>query len=374
MLPRVSIRKPRAQVYYFTNTQQLKTCFNQWRERPLFIWFISIIQIVVFIAELGISWSLTGTPIQIKPSFNPLIGPSVYVLINMGARFPPCMQEISGITDNSLLGFPCPNYTGLIEQEACNLSQLCGFSFSTSPNQWYRFIIPVFLHGGLVHIGVNLFGQFTLGASVEKKIGTLRLAVIYFASGIFGNIVGGNFAPKGLATVGCSGSLFGIIALTFLNILYDWHSNSCCQIIILIIGVVIDLGVGLLPLIDNFAHIGGFVMGFLLGLALLTSPITFRRRKEIYRDSSTEDQGKFKRFFYNRPGKWWMWWVLRFIFLTVTILIFVLSIQNVYSRMIHCTWCQYFDCLPINGWCNIGYFQTSATMSSTLTTYVNTTI
>jgi membrane associated rhomboid family serine protease len=363
---------------YSSTTSDQNECWGgiltKLRGRPWFTWFISIVEIVVFIAELGKSWSLTGSPIQTKPSFNPLIGPSGSLLINMGARFAPCMYAINQITDDSSLDFPCPNYTGLLEQNSCTLSELCGFGgVSTSPNQWYRFITPIFLHGGFVHILINILTQISFGAELEKKIGILRLAIIYFASGIFGNVLGANFAPNGAASVGCSGSLFGIFPLFLLDLLYNWQKKSCCLLIVLLLSVVINLGLGLLPIIDNFAHIGGFVMGLLLGVALLTSPPRFRLRKDINTNLSTIHQERLKRFVHNRSTKWWIWWIVRFIALAIAIAIFVLSILNIYLWKVRCTWCRYINCLPVNDWCDIGYLTTINTLNSTLTTRVYTT-
>jgi len=294
----------------------------------------------------------------------------------MGARFAPCMYEIKEIANSSFLRFPCPNYTGSDEQNPCSLNELCGFGgVSTPPNQWYRFIIPIFLHGGLLHIVVNVCAQLVMGIPVEKKIGSLRLAIIYFASGIFGDLVSGNFAPNGSTSVGCSGSLFGIVALFFLNLLFDWHNTSWCQFIFFIFGIIIDLALGLLPLIDNFAHIGGFVMGLLLGLALFESPVRFRGRKESNRKLPTTRQGRSKKVVHNRrPEKWWIWWVLRFVVLGIAIAIFVLSILNIYLWNIKCTWCQYISCLPVKDWCEAGHIVPEAPMNSTLTTHVDTTI
>jgi membrane associated rhomboid family serine protease len=336
--------------------QKLLAKLRHW---PWFIWFISIVEILVFIAELGQSWSLTGSPIQIKPSFNPLIGPSSYVLIYMGARFAPCMYAIKEITDDSFLRFPCPNYTGSADQDNCTLNELCGFGgVSSPPNQWYRFIIPIFLHGGLLHIFVNVFTQLIMGISIEKKIGSLKFAIIYFISGIFGNIVSGNFAPNGSASVGCSGSLFGIIALFLLNLILDWHNTSCGQFICFIICIVIDIGLGLLPIIDNFSHIGGFIMGFLLGLALFEFPARHRRQSE------DNPQERSKKFFHIRLDKWW---ILRFVVLGIAIDLFVVLMLNIYLWGVRCTWCQYINCLPINDWCDIGHLNTMDTTNSTRT-------
>jgi membrane associated rhomboid family serine protease len=51
---------------------------------------------------------------------------------------------------------------------------------------------------------------------MEKAIGTFRFVIVYFTSGIMGFILGANFAGNGIASTGCSGALFGIIALVLL--------------------------------------------------------------------------------------------------------------------------------------------------------------
>jgi membrane associated rhomboid family serine protease len=271
------------------------------------------------------------------------------------------MYAIKEIADDSLLRFPCPNYTGSAEQDNCTLNELCGFGgVSSPPNQWYRFIIPIFLHGGLLHIFVNVLTQLIMGISVEKKMGSLRFAIIYFISGIFGNITSANFAPNGSASVGCSGSLLGIIALYLLKLIFDWKNTTFCQFICIIISIVIDLGLGLLPIIDNFAHIGGFIMGFLLGFALFQYP--------------TRSQERSKKFFRNRSRKWWILCVSRFIALGLGIVLFVLSLLNIYLWHLKCSWCQYINCLPVNGWCDADYLSTIDPRNSNHTTPITTTV
>jgi hypothetical protein len=199
-----------------------------------------------------------------------------------------------------------------------------------------------------------------IGISIEKKIGSWRFAIIYFISGIFGNIVSGNFAPNGSASVGCSGSLFGIIALFLLKLIFDWQKTSCGQFICIIVSIVIDIGLGLLPIIDNFAHIGGFIMGFLLGLALFPFPITLQER--------------LKKFFHNHRRKWWILYVLRFVVLGLAIGLLVLSLLNIYLWHVKCSWCQYINCLPINDWCDAGHLSTIDPTNSNFTTQVNANI
>lgn len=89
----------------------------------------------------------------------------------------------------------CPDNATAI----CTISDICGFtpisSTGKAPDQWFRFITPVFLHGGVLHLLFNLLFQMRTGADLERDMGWWRFAIIYMTSGIAGFIFGGNFAP-----------------------------------------------------------------------------------------------------------------------------------------------------------------------------------
>jgi hypothetical protein len=187
---------------------------RSWKSRPWFIYFITVVQVAVFCGELARNAQLTGSPIAIKPSFNPMIGPSTDVLINMGARFVPCMREVESFaTSDPTQLYPCPNRTTYYLE--CSLAQWCGFDgrdipsdlpggkgpAGSSPNQWYRFILPIFYHAGLIHLGFNMFMQITLGGDMEAEIGIFRFMIVYFCSGIFGFVLGGNLGSRGQPSV-----------------------------------------------------------------------------------------------------------------------------------------------------------------------------
>ncbi|KAK3378312.1 hypothetical protein B0H63DRAFT_548311 [Podospora didyma] len=365
---------------------------------PFVVYFFTVVQVAVFIGELVKNGTATGSPIMTQPSFNPMIGPSPYILINMGARFVPCMHNTPGVQNSNItISWPCPNTTTLDSDspsQKCTLSELCGFGgvpepFYNStgsldqkpePNQWFRFIVPMFLHAGLIHIGFNMLLQLTLGRDMEKSIGSIRFFLVYISAGIFGFVMGGNFAATGISSTGASGALFGVIALTLLDLLYSWKDrvNPVKDLMFIFLDIVISFVLGLLPGLDNFSHIGGFLMGLALGICLLHSPNSLRRRigEDVPYAQVNNDflpQGAPPSFFKNPVGffkgrkpLWWAWWLLRAGALVLVLVVFILLLNNFYIYRNTCGWCKYLSCLPVNNWCETGNLNIT-TPSTTLT-------
>ena len=342
-----------------------------------------------------------------KPSFNPMIGPSTYVLINMGARFVPCMRTTYNPNSQDpypLQPWPCPKTTSNLYNDVdnqCHLGELCGLgaAIDAQPSQWFRFITPMFLHAGIIHIGFNMLLQMTLGRDMEKAIGTLRFIVVYLSSGIFGFVLGGNFAAPAIASTGASGCLFGILALVLLDIFYTWNERPSPgkDLLWILFDVVISFALGLLPGLDNFSHIGGFLMGLVLGICILHSPSSLRKRigtnghKPTYSSLGSQTDIAFASgaakseskdsalatttiarpadltgfakqpvgFFKNRKPAWWAWWLIRAGCLIGVLIGFVVLLTNFYKFRDECKWCKYLSCLDINvggqNWCEFGY-------------------
>ncbi|KHN95744.1 Rhomboid family protein [Metarhizium album ARSEF 1941] len=370
---------------------------------PWVCYVFTVVQVAVFIGEIIKNGLLTGSPIMIKPQFNPMIGPSTQVLINMGARYVPCMHNVKEIQGSNIpVLFLCPNATK--SDEFCPLSEVCGFGGvpnptfnnadqSPQPNQWFRFIVPIFLHAGLIHIGFNMLLQMTLAKEMEQAIGSIRFVLVYVSAGIFGFVMGGNFAAPGIASTGASGSLFGVIALTLLDLLYSWSErrNPVKDLMFIILDIVISFVLGLLPGLDNFSHIGGFLMGLGLGVCLLHSPNSLRRKiggsdntsySVVNADGDGTGPGFLKSpigFFKGRKPLWWAWWLVRAGFLIAVIVVFIVLLNNFYNGSHTCSWCKYLSCLvslhlhpspprlndvslslatqPVSNWCDIGTIQ-----------------
>ncbi|KAI9052169.1 hypothetical protein LZ554_003531 [Drepanopeziza brunnea f. sp. 'monogermtubi'] len=377
---------------------------NRKKRFPWLTYLLTVVQVGVFIGEIARNASLTGSPVMIKPSFNPMIGPSPYVLINMGARFMPCMHAVDGVQNRESGGpikWPCPDTTSNDDQD-CTLAQLCGFGMSASknpiypgstteplneftnqPNQWFRFIVPIFLHAGLIHIGFNMLLQLTLGKDMEIAIGPVRYFLVYFSSGIFGFVLGGNFAAVGIASTGASGALFGVIALNLLDLLYTWgeRRSPWKDLAFIMLDCIISFGLGLLPGLDNFSHIGGFLMGLALGICILHSPNALRKRigqddppyivapikagnKSIPTASMTGFLKNPVGFFKGRKPVWWVWWFVRAGSLVFVLVVFILLLRNFYTDRKTCSWCKYLSCINVNDWCEVGNLELTSTRTN----------
>ena len=203
--------------------------------------------------------------------------------------------------------------------------------------------------------------QLTLGKEMEKEIGSLRFLLVYLSSGIFGFVMGGNFAPTGIASTGASGALFGIIAIMLLDLLYTWKERRSPgkDLAFILLDIVISLALGLLPGLDNFAHIGGFLMGLVFGLCILHSPNVLRERvgttvpyhavtTKSNPDSFDGVKGFVKQpvgFFKGRKPLWWVWWLVRAGALIGVLVCFVVLLNNFYKYRNTCSWCKYLSCL-----------------------------
>ncbi|KAG6851199.1 hypothetical protein H0H93_015209 [Arthromyces matolae] len=182
------------------------------QKHPFVVWILTVVMLAVFIYELIVNSRAQGTPVSMKPVVNPMLGPSSSALINVGARFPPCMKLVASVPPST--NFGCLNNTANPPDQICSLETICGFGgfHDKDPNQWFRFIVPIFLHAGFIHILLNMLAQLSLSAQIEREMGSTGFLITYFAAGIFGNVLGGNFSLVGVPSVGASGAIFGTVA------------------------------------------------------------------------------------------------------------------------------------------------------------------
>lgn len=162
---------------------------------------------------------------------------------------------------------------GLMEYYGSSTSLLTLVEFGAKYNpliykgEWWRFFTASFLHIGYLHLVMNSIALYYLGSAVERIYGTTRFVLIYVIAGLFGSI--SSFAFNSQISAGASGAIFGCFgALLFFGVVHRklfFRTMGVNLIVILAINLVFGF---MIPMIDNGAHIGGLIGGFLASAVL----------------------------------------------------------------------------------------------------------
>ncbi len=136
----------------------------------------------------------------------------------------------------------------------------------------WRLFTSMFLHGGVLHLGMNLLGLIGGGRLVERLFGRLGFAAIYLVSGLAGSLASALRSDASVVSVGASGAIFGVLgAAGAYYVLHrdrmDQHAAREASGLLMCIGYNLVFGVTQSG-IDMYAHLGGLAGGFLCGLAL----------------------------------------------------------------------------------------------------------
>jgi membrane associated rhomboid family serine protease len=145
-------------------------------------------------------------------------------------------------------------------------------------HQWWRIVSSGFLHGGLVHIGVNMLSLFWLGRFIEVVLGSPRMLLVYMASLIGAGLAVTYSAPADTLTLGASGAIFGLFGALFaIGLKLGERGGELVRsnIGILILNLIFSFS---FPGISWQAHIGGLITGFALTLLIFWPPKPVRTR------------------------------------------------------------------------------------------------
>ncbi|RDX72442.1 RHOMBOID-like protein 1, partial [Mucuna pruriens] len=287
---------------------------------PLFV----IVNVIVFIITMYVN-DCPKSPVPCIAPFlgrfsfqpfneNPLLGPSLWTLRNMGAL------DVQKVVHR---------------------------------HQGWRLIACMWLHGGVFHLLANMFGLLVVGIRLEKEFGFVLIGLLFVISGFGGSLLSALFI-EGRVSVGASGALFGLLGGMLSELLTNWslYEKKLGALFTLLFVVVINLAVGILPHVDNFAHIGGFLSGFLLGFVFLIRPqfgwIKQRNAPQPY--SPTLIKPKFNKY-------QCISWVLALLLLIFGLLdrftTGLIALLRGVDANEYCSWCHYLSCVPTSRWtCN----------------------
>lgn len=160
----------------------------------------------------------------------------------------------------------------------------------TGSGQWWRLFTAMFLHGGFIHLGFNLYFAWIVGRVCEQIYGSAAYAVVYLGSGLIASLVSAAWQPA-VVSVGASGALFGVFG-AFLAFTVRRRSMLAPEFVrgvlrngVILVGVNLAIGIAI-PGIDVVAHIGGLVAGFGLGYliaALAEKPVKTQAQAKAVR-------------------------------------------------------------------------------------------
>ncbi len=142
----------------------------------------------------------------------------------------------------------------------------------TLDGQWWRLFSSMFLHYGLLHLGLNMWCLWNLGLLAESLLGHWTFLAVYLATGIGADLLSLAWDPM-RASAGASGAIFGLAGVLITGLYFAKLSVQREQLRGILRSVVVfavlNLAIGLgLKIVDNMAHLGGLVTGLAIGLAM----------------------------------------------------------------------------------------------------------
>jgi rhomboid protease GluP len=143
--------------------------------------------------------------------------------------------------------------------------QLPDINELTSSGEWYRLLTVALVHGGIFHLGFNLFALMALGNPVESALGKKGFLIVFFVSLISGSLFSTYFAAFNQNSVGVSGAVFGLFgAFAVISRRYGLEIKS----IAVIVGINFAMGF-VIGGVDWRAHLGGLIGGSIAAAVLL---------------------------------------------------------------------------------------------------------
>jgi len=153
---------------------------------------------------------------------------------------------------------------GCAHAVTCDYAQLPA---AVHHGEWYRLITSAFLHANIGHIAFNMFALAIVGPAIEAELGRIRFIALYLVSALGGSLGSYLLSDPLQLSLGASGAIFGLMGAYFVIARRrGWDSSAILGLIL------INLLIGFTSTgISWQAHIGGLVVGSVVGLAMTRS-------------------------------------------------------------------------------------------------------
>lgn len=191
--------------------------------------------------------------------FNDVFSPKRIIFTNIISLICILMYVIVGIYGNNFFNFDA----NVLAKFGANNILL------VKNGEIWRLFTCAFLHVSLIHLVVNMYSLRVIGPSVEGLIGKGKFVFIYLISAISASLMSLVFVDSNIVSVGASGAIFGLMgALLYFGYHYRLYLNDAIKTQIIPV-ILFNLIIGfMMPGIDNGAHIGGLIGGYLATMAI----------------------------------------------------------------------------------------------------------
>ncbi len=194
--------------------------------------------------------------------------------------------KISGYKISVTIAIICLNATAFLAVEVTGGSEdlghmiACGAAYApliTQNHEYYRLFSCMFLHFGMTHLVNNMLALYFVGGHLERAVGKLRFLVIYLAGGLGASGLSYHRSVQTISmdvSAGASGAVFSVIGAMIYVLLLNRGQLEGLTMRQMVFMAVLSLYFGFTTTgVDNAAHVGGLLCGFLLAVIL------YRRRR-----------------------------------------------------------------------------------------------
>jgi membrane associated rhomboid family serine protease len=148
----------------------------------------------------------------------------------------------------------------------------------TISGEYWRLFTAGFLHGGIIHIALNMWCLWSLGRLSERLFGKWQTFAIYMVTGVGGALLSIANNPQH-GELGASGAVFGIVGAVIAGVKFGELNISSGEKKAIISSAVSfavlnfmlgfsGFGSSVVGRVDNMCHLGGFITGLMVGLPL----------------------------------------------------------------------------------------------------------
>ena len=153
------------------------------------------------------------------------------------------------------------------------------FTALTLTGDWWRLVTNIFIHFGIIHIAMNMYCLYIVGVYLEPMLGKTKYIAAYLCTGILASLVSLWWHKEGVNSAGASGAIFGLYGLFLALLTTKLIPERVRKAQLQSIGIFVayNLIYGMKGGVDNSAHVGGLISGFVIGYLYA---ISIKREKE----------------------------------------------------------------------------------------------